>query len=258
MHAGLFTPDCASCHATAAWLPAKLDGLAFDHQKTAFSLAKHKTGYDGQPINCSGCHSLPLKTMNTQACIDCHNGHPAKNAIAEKLTNPADFISVHTATYGPDCLKCHDGADRMSGFKHEQVFALDGKHAGVACEKCHAERTFQATVRACSDCHEEPKIHAGFFGLKCQLCHTSQAWMPALLTNHTFPINHGEGGEVECKVCHPGAYNQYTCYGCHEHQVDKIKSEHDEVKMPAGTTLEQCTKCHVTGQKAEENEKGGD
>jgi hypothetical protein len=253
LHAGLFTPDCSACHGTAVWQPAKLDGQPFDHQKLTFSLAKHKVNYDNQPLSCTDCHGLPLKTMKTQTCIDCHNGHPAKNATAEKVTNPADFMTVHADTYGTDCLKCHDGADRMDGFKHEQVFALDGKHANVACEKCHANRVFQTSARACSDCHEEPKIHAGFFGIKCELCHTAAAWKPALLTKHSFPINHGEKGDVDCKTCHPGAYNTYTCYGCHEHEINKIRSEHDEVKMPAGVSLEQCTVCHATGEEAKES-----
>lgn len=252
LHAGLFTPECASCHGTAAWQPAKVDGQVFDHEKKTFSLTRHKIGYDGQPINCKDCHGLPLNAMKTQTCIDCHTGHPAKQATAEKVTNPADFMSAHSAAYGLDCLKCHDGADRMSGFKHETVFVLDGKHAGLACEKCHADRAFQSEARACSACHAEPKIHAGFFGLKCQLCHTTAAWRPAMLTNHNFPLDHGNTGEVECKVCHTGAYNQYTCYGCHDHQVDQTRAQHNEVKMPAGVSLEQCTACHINGKKAKE------
>jgi len=258
LHAGLFAPECESCHDTAAWQPANLDGQPFDHAKTAFSLVKHQLGYDGQPVNCASCHSQALKTVDTRACIDCHTGHPARQAVAEKLANPADFMRVHADTYGTDCMSCHDGADRMSGFKHETVFALDGKHTGLACEKCHANRNFQKTARACSDCHEEPKIHAGFFGLKCQLCHTSAAWLPALLTNHTFPINHGEGGEVECKVCHPGSYDQYTCYGCHEHQPGDMQKEHREVSMSAGVTLEQCAVCHADGEEPEEDGKKDD
>jgi hypothetical protein len=105
------------------------------------------------------------------------------------------------------------------------------------------------------DCHAEPEIHAGFFGLHCQLCHTTSAWSPAQLRDHRFPLDHGGQGEVDCQTCHPTVYSEYTCYGCHEHEPGKTEEEHREERISL-EELQQCATCHPTGQE-DEAESGG-
>jgi len=208
--------------------------------------------YNSQVMNCTACHDKPLKPVNNQKCIDCHTGHPAKKTPIEQtvkaVANPNDFLARHIEAFGSDCTKCHDGADRMGSFDHNQIFPLTGKHAGLDCEKCHAEKKYDPVVRACSACHEEPKIHAGFFGHKCEYCHKADGWRPALLIAHNFPLDHGGKGESDCKTCHTGAYDQNTCYGCHDHQAEEIKTSHAKVALPEGVKLEQCVVCHLDGK----------
>jgi hypothetical protein len=247
-HAGMFGQDCAQCHNDTAWKPAEFKGAAFDHEKTAFSLAKHSKGFDGQPLGCVQCHSPAIKPFETQKCVECHSGRPAQRKTIETVAQPADFLSTHIKTFGQNCLVCHDGADRMNNFDHNKIFILDGKHAALTCEQCHADQKFAGTPSQCSACHKEPDIHKGFFGLKCEYCHNSEAWSPALLHAHNFPLDHGGKSETDCKTCHTGSYAQYTCYGCHDHQADAIKLSHEKVGMPAGVTLEQCTACHLDGK----------
>ncbi len=248
VHAGMFNPDCAECHTAEGWKPAKLNGTKFSHEINSFSLSRHAVGYDNQPIPCNACHDHQTKPVPAQKCIACHSNRPAKKATVEKIANASDFLTSHTQTFGKNCLDCHDGLDKMGNFDHNKVFSLDGKHAGLECTSCHVNQKFAGTNSQCVSCHKEPAIHAGFFGLKCNYCHTSEAWRPALLHAHNFPLDHGGKGEVECKVCHTGSYAVNTCYGCHDHQAEKIQASHAKVSMPKDVTLEQCTACHLNGK----------
>ena len=248
VHAGMFGLDCSSCHTDAAWKPAEFNGAAFDHEKTSFSLLKHFSNYDQKAINCTDCHTKTTQTFDAQKCVDCHNGHPAQKQTIEKVAQPADFLTVHMKTFGNNCLDCHDGADRMGNFKHNDIFVLDGKHAALVCGQCHADQKYAGTPRQCLACHKEPDIHKGFFGLKCEYCHTTDAWRPALLHQHNFPLDHGGKGEVDCKTCHTASYAQYTCYGCHDHQAAPIQTSHARVSMPKDVVLDQCAACHLDGK----------
>jgi hypothetical protein len=243
-HQGVFEQDCAACHSPLGWKPVHLDGQTFDHTTTtAFSLNRHSLDYQDAPMNCKACHGASgRETASLQSCIDCH-------ANAD-----APFMQDHQAQYGSACLDCHDGIDRMSGFVHDTVFVLDGKHFEAACQDCHTDAAgnprFRNTPAECVQCHAEPQIHAGDFGLQCQYCHTATGWSPANLRLHTFPVGHGaEDGNppADCQTCHPTNYANYTCYGCHEHQLQEIEASHDE----AGITrqeLPDCIACHLSGE----------
>jgi hypothetical protein len=233
-HAGMFGVDCATCHSSDAWKPAVIKGAVFDHSLTAFTLAHHATGYDGQPILCTGCHLGQTTAFDAAACTSCHTQHDAA------------FMAKHQQQYGVSCLQCHDGADRMHAFDHAAFFPLDGKHAALDCTACHADQRFKGTPTRCASCHQEPAIHAGFFGLRCGDCHISSAWTPALLKTHGFPLDHGGQGAVACLTCHTQKYQEYTCFGCHDHQAAEITASHTRVGIPAAE-ISQCDRCHVNG-----------
>ncbi len=241
IHLGMFTTDCVECHTTLSWSPANLEGTPFEHfSRSGFSLVRHKRDYADQPLICNDCHQGSLQNFDIQACVTCH---------AEGKERAA-FMRKHQDQFGLECLSCHDGVDRMRDFKHETAFPLDGQHAVLECEACHKGKVFAGTPKECVECHKEPKIHAGFFGLKCYYCHTAEAWSPAPLRIHRFPLDHGSEGEVECKVCHTDRYVTYTCYGCHEHQSDAIIQGHMEKGILA-VDIPNCIKCHPTGLKDE-------
>lgn len=237
VHSGLFSQNCQSCHTVYGWQPAILDGKLFNHAlATGFSLVHHQNDYDHRLISCRDCHNPDLKSFEVQTCINCH----------QKGETQAAFLQQHQTRYSSNCLECHDGADRMDNFDHASFFPLDGQHAGLDCERCHVEKKFVGTPAECSQCHAEPGIHAGFFGLKCQYCHTAQAWSPAKLQRHSFPLDHGDQGEVACQVCHPSKYVEYTCYGCHDHQAEAITSSHQSIGI-SQTELLDCVVCHSNG-----------
>jgi hypothetical protein len=246
LHAGLFSSNCEDCHTALAWSPAVLDGAIFDHAaQTRFSLARHLQDYDGIPFSCKSCHTQDLASMPAETCIDCHRNHDTS------------FMEEHLVQFGGGCLECHDGVDRMRNFDHNLVFPLDGRHAQIECQACHGSPPqpvrYAGTPTACADCHAEPEIHAGVFGLECQNCHHTDAWIPALLQNHSFPLDHGEQGMLACQVCHPTAYVEYTCYGCHEHDPLETLSKHLEEGI-SEDELPNCTSCHPTGREDEAEE----
>lgn len=239
---------CLHCHTDHRGHDASLTTISadvFDHSVTAFSLVRHETDYQGTALACVECHVHGGYSAETVDCLTCH-------AEAD-----ADFMSEHVALFGDNCLLCHDGQDSMANFEHAVVFPLDGAHATAECEACHADRSFlQEAPRQCVDCHEEPGVHAGLFGLDCARCHTATAWTPAQLTTHVFPLDHGDQGTQECTVCHDQRYTEHTCYNCHEHDRAETREEHLKEGI---TDFAECARCHPTGQKDEaEGEIGED
>ncbi len=237
---------CHSDHQGRDFNPTLAAMQFFDHSITRFSLAQHQVNYDSTPITCNTCHGQGDYTSAVlTTCQNCHGVHDL------------EFIRIHVRDYGQDCLVCHDGVDRMSGFDHASVFPLDGQHAELDCIACHANQRFAGTPRFCAQCHAEPEVHTGLFGLECQDCHSTTAWSPATLLEHTFPLRHGlESGAqpTACATCHPASYVEYTCYGCHEHREAETAQKHSEEGI-AAAELPACITCHPNGQEAEENEE---
>ncbi len=147
---------CAHCHAATDWHAPRIDHsrwpLTGAHATTACarchdpSEADRKSGrgasYRGVPTRCEGCHE------------DKHRGQ-------FRLTAPVRA-----------CEDCHKTSSfQLPSFDHQQMtgFALDGKHAPLACKQCHKEQTLrngETTVRyrlgyqRCSDCHANPHAEA--------------------------------------------------------------------------------------------------
>jgi hypothetical protein len=157
----------------------------------------------------------------------------------------------HMDQFGGGCLDCHDGVDRLSNFDHNAVFALEGRHAEIDCIDCHIDNRYKGTSRECVQCHAEPEIHAGFFGVQCEYCHSASAWTPAKMTQHQFPLDHGSDTNVACETCHTNGYSEYSCYGCHEHQQGEIFEKHNDLNL-TDQELADCMQCHPAGEKSEE------
>ncbi|MBK8902524.1 MAG: cytochrome c3 family protein [Anaerolineaceae bacterium] len=240
-HQAMFGTDCASCHTTIAWEPARFEDVPFDHERTtSFSLTRHVTDFDGSEMACTHCHAgeVPISVADA-TCEACHG------------TAVPTFMSEHTALFGPSCQDCHDGLDSMADFDHANVWPLAGQHAVTDCTACHAEQVFQGTPDDCVACHAEPEIHFGIFGTNCANCHTAEAWLPAQLRQHPFPLDHGEQGMLECTVCHTStSYTTYDCTTCHEHSLEQVQDEHDELNITQAELFD-CATCHPTGTEDE-------
>jgi hypothetical protein len=243
VHEGIFSLDCTGCHDADAWKPVLLGGRFFDHSvQPSFSIDRHKQDYTGSAITCAGCHVNSVQGLDLVRCIECH------------AENDQVFINEHLAQFGEFCLECHDGIDRMNAFDHADFFPLDGCHIELDCQDCHDGYIYKETSNECSACHVEPEIHVGFFGLKCEYCHVTSSWYPAQLNRHPFPINHGDQGEQECQVCHIDTYSEYTCFGCHEHQLSETTDSHQREGI-SSQELSMCIHCHAEGHVDQSVEK---
>jgi len=192
-HEGRFGTDCAACHGTDGWLPAK-----FDHDLSDFKLIGEHA-----EVQCEKCHINNVYQGTTTDCYSCHKQD-----------------DEHLGRFGTDCSICHTPQDwEELTFDHNQSFALTGKHVDVPCEKCHQDFQFAGVPRTCAGCHGDPVFHAGMFGFDCLSCHTTNNWFarytgphPGIADEGGSGVNHGG---ASCRDCHTQTLRTATCEACH-------------------------------------------
>ena len=230
---------CTSCHSEHRGREAEIEPAAraaFPHQRVGFSLSYHLSMPDGSAFVCADCHDAPDYDVEQATCSMCHR------------EIDAGFMERHIAAYDSACFSCHEGGEVLAGFDHQVVFALQGAHATLSCQTCHAQISLQDLSAGCVACHSEPEIHRGRFGTACDACHTAAAWVPASLRYHSFPLDHGSASEVACQVCHPDNYLTYTCAGCHEHEPAQTERLHRDQGLQE---IADCARCHPGGEVEE-------
>ncbi len=184
-------------------------------------LAKAHASLEGAS-NCEKCHE-PGRKVTAERCLACHR------PVADRIKAGK---GVHKGV--TECATCHAehagrGGDLLHfntrGFNHAGVtgFALDGRHAGLACSACHKTRSYLTLQPACVSCHADP--HKGRFGLDCGKCHSVN--VPFKQVAGTF--DHG-------LTAYPlvGAHRTVPCAKCHVNQVYR------------GLKFQLCTDCHKT------------
>ncbi len=204
VHAGSLGKDCAGCHSEKGWRPVP----GFDHAKTAFSL----TGLHAK-VECAKCHEAERLNLTRDA-----------RGKVKPLYKPlphdecgACHADVHKGSFGPKCSSCHvtDGFKVIAKgrFDHDRTrYPLRGKHAALACEKCHDEKTAwgkKPPFNTCNGCHRDP--HAGQTmaagkARDCDVCHAVKGFKPS-----TFTVEqHGK-----TKFPLKGGHVRTVCAGCH-------------------------------------------
>jgi hypothetical protein len=223
----LFPTECAECHDTSSWLgrdfahPWPLDGA---HSWTP----------------CSNCHvgDPPVFEGTPTECVDCHRDD------YDRSEHPGHNV------YPTTCTDCHGTTTWIpSTFMHS--FALDGVHAGTACEDCHTgdPPVYEGTSDECIDCHRDdyayaPMVHEGHetFPTTCLDCHTTASFRGADFT-HPWPLN-GAHGVAPCSDCHTGTPPRYEgtsreCVDCHRPDYDRSTHPgHDSYPLD-------CADCHT-------------
>ncbi|HEY2120526.1 MAG TPA: cytochrome c3 family protein [Candidatus Acidoferrum sp.] len=216
---------------------------------------------------CASCHSFGTSTP-TFKCIDCHK------EVAQDLSakHGYHFEMQMRNPNGKDCVRCHlehNGEafqlihwdPSLQKFDHKLTgYKLEGKHANLACEKCHTpahmlpanrelikmkdlSKSFFGQSPSCTPCHSDP--HNGQLGNECTKCHNVESWKAAKDFDHSktrYPLT-GLHIRVPCEKCHkaetPGGPVRYqnmkfdTCTACH---VDPHKGEFKK----------SCESCHTT------------
>ncbi|MEW5829004.1 MAG: hypothetical protein AB1846_08965 [Chloroflexota bacterium] len=200
-HEGRFGVKCGMCHTPNGWTKS----AQFDHNLADFKLVgKHEA------VACEACHVNHVYRGIPSDCVACH-------AQDDK----------HDGAFGPDCGACHTPEGWERAVDHSQfAFPLEGKHANLACESCHAGGVFKGTPMDCVSCHAQDDGHAGSLGSQCGTCHTPQGWSPAAPFDHnttSFSLAahtaKPDGSAYACRDCHVTGYappfNQTSCADCH-------------------------------------------
>jgi len=98
-------------------------------------------------------------------------------------------------------------------------YKLDGKHATLACNRCHnreknapaersniltkdLNRSYLGLSQSCTSCHEDK--HHGTLGPRCEQCHNSTDWKVGKTFDHSkskYPLT-GAHVNVSCQKCH--------------------------------------------------------
>jgi Class III cytochrome C family len=211
-------------------------------------LSRAHKSLDGA-TQCTTCHKFGGEAA--LKCLDCHS---------EIVSRVASHKGLH-ATYhlnpgsSQECARCHSEHNGLDfpvvkwdpkTFDHKQTgYALEGKHAGLACNKCHtpdhvspAERptikykdlskTFLGVPTACVTCHKDE--HEGRLGKNCLQCHNYNDWK-------SVATQLGQFDHSKTRYPLTGLHAQVTCQKCHTPGPDN-KPRY------AGLPFSKCSDCH--------------
>lgn len=180
--------------------------------------------------DCFACHT-PLRGAAAERCVACH----AVADIGLRTTKGLPLASLslksafHQQLSTENCMACHSG--------HEgSVLALGSRQS-------FSHELLLPTARdRCETCHSAPatNIHRDVTA-NCGQCHGQQRWKPATFDHAKLFLLEGVHSTI-CATCHiDNDYNRYTCYGCHEHQPDRIRAKHLREGI---RNFENCVQCH--------------
>jgi hypothetical protein len=283
----LMDPRCLACHTEVAWMRTQKRGLHArvadrpcakchpDHAGRDFKLIAWEAGTPEQFDHRDAGWILEGKHA-TLACRSCHKPEFQRSGAApllQRKDHAQSWLGLETACaschrdphagqLGTDCMRCHNQAawKPAAGFDHARTkYPLTGKHAEVACEKCHLAPTLPLAHDAkgapiplytplphgeCSACHRDP--HQNRFGGACASCHTTESFHVIRKEgfNHDrtrYPLR-GKHAAVECNACHDprtawGPKPAFaTCGACH-------RDAHAGTATLAGKPSD-CAACH--------------
>ena len=192
--------------------------------------------------DCFACHA-PLRGAAADRCIKCHaladiGVRTTKGAPVERKAVKASF---HQQLIEQDCMACH------SDHPGPRLTERSGKR--------FSHQLLRADVRErCEACHKPPadSLHRQVTG-NCAQCHRQDGWKPATFAHDKLFLLDSDHN-ASCVTCHAGSdYKRYTCYGCHEHQPDKIRRKHEKEGI---RDFENCVKCHRSAEEKEGREGG--
>ncbi len=240
-------PDCEGCHSVDGFKPARYTTI--EHQKTRFPLEGAH-----QVAPCNLCH------LKTPALLD--RVPKALRQELKKKKRPELFSSIAFETKvaldrcdschadvhqgqldAKPCHSCHQPASfKKVALNHDRDtrYPLTGKHAALACTKCHGAPSpdkpvqYRPLAMTCAGCHAD--VHVGQLAQKpgtptdCEQCHDTKEWKQTKFV-HAPPFTEylldGKHAQVSCEGCHKKvAVGQgltavryvplpSTCEGCH-------------------------------------------
>lgn len=213
-------------------------------------LSKAHSSLSG-PADCTRCHDVGQGAPRFK-CLHCHL--EIWQSIAQQRGLHATVVAKERGDQ--DCVRCHSDHNgegfnlirwepTMEEFDHSKTgYVLEGRHAGLACSRCHKpenipaaerrtiilkdlSRTFLGVSRDCLACHADE--HRGQLGADCARCHAFTGWKSDLRFKHAdtrYPLSGGHE-KVACEKCH-----------------GKVEDPKPYVKY-VGLAFEACTSCHT-------------
>ncbi len=215
--------------------------------------------------NCAQCHKFGGEAK--LKCLECHT------EIAVRLSAHTGLHSTYNIPPGSsqECARCHsehNGIDfplvkwDIKTFNHKETgYALEGKHAGLDCNKCHIPshispqqrpsiklqdltRTYLGVSTACVTCHED--YHKGRLGPNCLQCHNYEDWKTLNIgrfdhSKTRYPLT-GLHAQVQCAKCHTnGSDGKPRYFGI---RFNLCSDCHQDPHH--GSFTQTCSSCHST------------
>ncbi len=151
------------------------------------------------------------------------------------------------------CVACHttEGWGDVK-FVHERTgFPLTGRHAQVACGKCHVRDFKEPIARSCSGCHRD--VHGGYSGTRCESCHDTGSWKTLFdVDAHrrtNFPLQ-GRHAILPCEQCHGDRRDRsfarptVACWECHQNDLQQASASGVDHSGFPGYPQLACIGCH--------------
>ena len=253
VHRDSVKDDCRACHTETTFRGGKFDHTA----RTSFALVGRHEG-----LACRKCHTsvsgqdvpLPAKVADfgglTADCVSCHKDQ-------------------HKGEYGRACDACHKTMTfKAGGFVHPRAPEFyGGRHAGIACVKCHVRPSLQPARSAsavvptraappamtCGTCHAD--VHLGQVDSACERCHSIEAArFAAARFSHqaaAFRLT-GRHASLECVKCHPTQTAAFPTGSGTAKRLKPLSSEcracHADPHL--GQVNLKCATCHLTSSFA--------
>jgi hypothetical protein len=193
----------------------------------------------------------PLEGSHARvACLKCHTRSSPQHRpqfVGTRTACAGCHKDPHAGRFTAECQNCHAATawnefDR-SRFDHKLArFQLTGRHADVACERCHTAapaRWQPLGFASCDACHADPH-HKQFQPRPCHACHDTGGW--------------ASGGE-KVRANHPrlslaNGHARVACKTCHDRGNDKPPSKGsrcDQCHRPvhAAQFAKRCEGCHA-------------
>ena len=235
---------CSDCHAEHAGRSLPLirwerGRERFDHAATGWAL-------DGahRKLKCDACHTPDLVLdpgVRQESNLRLERTHLGLSALCRDCHADEHRGQFEDRVRDQDCSACHK-TDRWKGVRVDHAaarFALRGRHAQVACQRCHPnvdESNQRVDVAgegshvlfkpldfgSCASCHKDP--HRARYGTNCTSCHDESGWASIRVgafehDNTNFPLL-GKHRGVRCDRCHragsfKSAIAHARCADCH-------------------------------------------
>ncbi len=214
----------------AIGLLAGVIALAFARPSTMISPGPLVTAHSELEGDCFACHA-PFRGPSARRCMSCHTpadiGRRTTKGIA--IAPAGRRPPFHEMLASQSCVACHRdhlepffAASKMTRFDHSLL---------------------ASPVRSkCTTCHAAPgdELHRSLTST-CSQCHDQDGWKNAKFDHSRF-FDLDEHHNRACTTCHSNNnYKEYTCFGCHEHQADRIRARHLRKGIQ---NIGNCVLCH--------------